>query len=66
MAREPAFVISANSSDAEAPPVITSDTSTVDVGHATAAASRSANAGAAAGPEPAGAADRAMTRNRTT
>src|SRR6185295_10172575 len=34
----PAFAISANSSEADAPPVWTSDTTSVETGHATAAA----------------------------
>jgi hypothetical protein len=46
----PAFVNSANSSDAETPPVTTSETSRVEVGQPTAAASRASGRGAAARP----------------
>jgi hypothetical protein len=43
-ARDPAFAISANSSEAEAPPVWISEITRVDVGHATAAVPRRGSA----------------------
>ena len=63
-ATAPAFEISANSSDADAPPVCTSDTTSVEVGHATAAA-RSAGNEAADDGRPASASD-ARTRRSST
>jgi len=63
-ATAPAFEISANSSDADAPPVWTSETTSVEVGHATAAAS-SAGSRAADGLGPTRASD-ARTRRSST
>jgi len=64
MATAPAFEISANSSDADAPPVWTSETTSVEVGHATAAA-RTAGNRAADDVGPASASD-ARTRRSST
>src|SRR6266566_4339487 len=64
---DPAFVSSANSSDAEAPPVTISDTRSVDVGQATAATSRPAAArppGSAGAAETVATAMTAISRNR--
>jgi hypothetical protein len=57
-------VSSANSSDADAPPVITSETRRLEVGHGTAAAMRLAAAGDPGLPEPTDDTDSAMARNR--
>src|SRR2546426_7898212 len=66
-AADPALVSSANSSDAEAPPVTISDTRSVDVGQATAATSRPAAArppSSAGGAETVATAMTAISKNR--
>src|SRR5467141_886881 len=67
-ADDPALVSSANSSDADAPPVTTSETSSVDVGQPTAAMSRPAPSrppGSVGTTDPAVTTMTAINRNTT-